>query len=258
MSSERVACFTCTSDMTYFEFGGGTKFVSSFLHFHPEIDLYVFGKETMDGLFNSGRGLNWKNVKPSAAKLLTDRYDLIMHFDNDCMILAPLTDILEDDYLVGAAGNFNWFLNLTVAPIPPIKYLNASTVASRLPHFWDDWEEINKGAMAYPTYENDTLNLLLYQKEQEYQLKAFGHDCHNQPTHYHNSMSLGRWHELHMNGDDVMLDDKRVFTLHQGGWGGYSSPKLQYHSYFPSDVARYMDQICGHKFTINNDKVQLC
>jgi hypothetical protein len=156
---------------------GTPKMANSFRKFHPDIDLVIFRDDVINKVFKE-KGLNFYNSKPTFAKLLTDKYDLVVNIDADTVITGRLDVVLKGDYEVGTAWNYNAYENASFENITEKMYLQAGLVASTSKKFWDEWEKANKEAMKYVRQENDVLNKVVYGKGTKplYKLKIFDKD----------------------------------------------------------------------------------
>lgn len=132
-----VVFFTFVSD-NYYEPVGTPQLVNSFKKFHPDIPLVVFRQDVVDQIIDPtkrfmGGEVNWLNAKPMFARLLTDKYDLVVNIDADTVILGRLDEVLTGDYDIGSVVNKNDFESVSVENITEDMYLQAGLVASRLP-----------------------------------------------------------------------------------------------------------------------------
>lgn len=245
MKNERKCAFSFVSDNYYYPVGCH-KMINSFKRFHPEIDLIIFRQKDVDKVFKE-KGLNFYNAKPTFAKLLTDKYDLIADIDADSVICGRLTEVFDkDNYDVGSVLNLNDYENTSVDNVTEDMYLNAGLIASRNPKFWDIWEEANKQAMEYKCKENDIMNLVIYNNPivKRMRLKIFDKD-----NDYYGCKSLNREPEFYIEKDELFCRGEKVKIYHHAKGGG-ALPKLQYEemSFTPS-VVDWLNKVSREGYT---------
>lgn len=231
---EKVVFFTFISD-DYYEPIGTPKMINSFKRFHPDIDLVVFRQDIVDYMFKSFGFLNWLNAKPTFAKLLADKYDLVVNIDADSVILGRLESVLAQDYEVGAAWNYNDYENRKVKNVTEKMFVNAGMVASRKKEFWDIWEIENREAYKYVCAENDILNLIWYNNT------VFRKKIFDKKKDYYGCKSLGREREFVIDNNKVMCRGEQVRLYHHAKGPG-AMPKLQFDKMgFNDDVVTFMN-----------------
>lgn len=211
--------YTIVNDRYYYPVGT-TIFINSFKKWHPDIPLVVFRQDMIDKIFKEKK-LDFYNAKPSFAKLLIDKYDLIVNIDADTVITGPLDGVFEDDYDIGSVWNYNDYENSSFENITDTMYLQGGFIASRCKEFWDVWEEENKKARMYKRRENDVMNLVAYNKFPGYILKIF-----DKEKDYYGCKSLGREPEFYIENDMLMCREERVRAYHHAR-GGHL-PKLDF------------------------------
>lgn len=214
----KKVCFTCVEDRLYYP-EGTHIFVNSFKRFHPDIDLVVFRQNIVDEVFKDPK-LNWYNAKPHFAKLLEDKYDLIVNMDADHIVLDRMTELFDKtDYDVAMPTNLNDYENASFANITEEMYLQAGIVASTSKEFWKVWREANKDAMGYVRKENDIVNLVIYNRLPELNLKVLDKD-----KDYYGCKSLGREPEFYIKNGQTFCRGERVVAYHYARGGQF--PKL--------------------------------
>lgn len=190
-------------------YSGGTHIaINSFKRYHPDIDLVVFRQNTVDKVFKE-TGCNWFTAKPVFAKLLMDKYDLVVNIDADHIFTGRLDEVLKGDYEVGSAWNFNDYENSAFDNITEEMYLQAGMVGSTSKKFWNEWDEANKDAMKYLRKENDILNLVAYNSPSKFKLKIFDKD-----KDYYGCKSLGREPKFYIEDDKLMCMGEQVRAYH--------------------------------------------
>jgi len=204
----KKCAFTIVDDKVFYPVGTHI-FINSFKRFHPDIDLIVFRQDMIDKVFKE-KGINFYQAKPTFAKLLTDKYDLICNMDADHVVCGRLTEIFDNaDYDIGCPWNYNDYENASFDHITEEMYLQAGIVASTNKAFWSVWEEANKDAMKYLRKENDIVNLVAYDKKYEWQLKIF-----DKQRDYYGCKSLGREPEFYIEDDKLMCRGEQILAYH--------------------------------------------
>jgi lipopolysaccharide biosynthesis glycosyltransferase len=174
----KTVFFTFISD-DYYQPVGTPMLINSFKKFHPDIPLVVFRQDVVDKIIDPqkkfmGGAVNWLNAKPMFAKLLTDKYDLVVNIDADSVVLGRLDELLEGDYHVGSVLNVNDFENRHIGSVTDEMYLQAGLIASTRPEFWDIWmAESLKNNWQYKCAENDSMNIVIYEQLKDWKLKIF-------------------------------------------------------------------------------------
>ena len=222
MKKEKVCAFTFVSD-DYYTPIGTPKMINSFKRFHPDIDLVVYRQDIIDVMFKKFGFLNWLNAKPTCAKLLDDKYDLVVNIDADSVILGRLEAVLAQNYDIGAAWNYNDYENRGVENVTEKMFLNAGLVASRKKEFWDIWEMENREAYKYVCAENDILNLIWYNHAA---LRNFRKKIFDKKKDYYGCKSLGKEGKFIVDNNKIMCEGERVFLYHHAKGPG-ALPKLE-------------------------------
>jgi len=209
----KKCCFTIVDDRFYYP-AGTPIFINSFKYYHPDIDLIIFRQDKIDEVMPK-KGINFYNAKPTFAKLLTDKYDLICNMDCDHIVTARLKGIFDEvDYDVACPINKNDFENTAVENVTEDMFLQGGLVASTNKKFWDVWEKENKKAMDYKCKENDIMNLVIYNLMPELKLKILDKDYG-----YYGCKSLAREHEFYLEGKKTMCRGEQVFAYHHARGG---------------------------------------
>ncbi len=242
MKKEKVCFFTFVSD-NYYTPIGTSKMINSFKRFHPDIDLVVFRQDIIDVMFKKFGFLNWLNAKPTFAKLLADKYDLVVNIDADSVILGRLEAVLAQDYDIGAAWNYNDYENRSVENVTEKMFLNAGLVASRKKEFWDIWEAENREAYKYVCAENDILNLIWYNNPA---LRNFRKKIFDKKKDFYGCKSLGKEGKFIVKDNKVMCEGEQVLLYHHAKGPG-AMPKLQFEKMgFNDDVVAYMNFVSNY------------
>lgn len=242
----KTAFFTIVDDAHYYP-EGTHILINSFKKFHPDIDLVVFRQDMVDKVFKE-KGINFYQAKPTFAKLLTDKYDLVVNIDVDHVITGRLDEILKGDYDVGGPYNFNDYENASFENITEKMYIQAGIVASTNKKFWDVWEEENKKAMDYPRKENDILNLVVYNLMPELKVKIF-----DKEKNYYGCKSLGRELQFYIDDDKLMCRKEQILAYHFAR--GNVFPKLDFSTMpLTDEVKKWLKEVSyyGQSVTIKN------
>jgi len=238
-------CFFTIVDDKYFYPIGTHKFINSFKRFHPDIDLIIFRQDMIDHVFKKD-GLNFYNCKPTFAKLLTDQYGRVINIDADYVITGRLTEILDTDWEVGAAWNYNQYENTSVENVDEKMFVQAGLVGSTNKEFWDVWERENKKAMTYKCKENDILSLIWYNDPKVKKMKRLIWD---KKKGYLGCKSLGQERNMYMENDQLMLNGEPVKAYHHAK--GANFPKLDFDTMpFSLEVKEYLNFITTYGKTM--------
>lgn len=147
-------------------------FIKSFKYFHPDIPLFIVDDDLIARLIAETPGLDFYNMKASAAKLFYDEYELVVNIDADHFIFGRMDEILEGDFDVAAPSNYNYYENVGVSLtsyrgnvyniIPEEKYAQAGLIASTSKEFWKTYEKASLLHAPHMTCrDNDVLNMVL-------------------------------------------------------------------------------------------------
>jgi len=237
----RSTCFFTIVDDRYYYPIGTHKFINSFKRFHPDIDLIVFRQDMIDKVFKE-KGINFYNAKPTFAKLLTDQYERVINIDADYVICGRLTEILDTEWEVGAAWNYNSYENMSVESVDEKSYVQAGLVGSSKLEFWDIWEEENKKAMGYKCKENDILNLVWYNNPK---VKEMNRLIWDKDKNYLGCKSLGQESKVRVEDDRLTLNGEEFKAYH---WAkGAVFPKLDFsNSDFRLEVKEYLEFVSSY------------
>lgn len=236
----KTVFFTIVDDRVYYP-GGTHILINSFKRFHPDIPLVVYRQDMIDKVFKE-KNINFYQAKPTFAKLLSDKYDLVVNIDCDHIITGRLNEILKADYDVAFPWNFNDYENASFDDISEEMYLQAGMVASTNKEFWDVWEEKNKDAMKYLRKENDIVNLVVY-KEMKLSLKIL-----DKKLDYYGCKSLGREPEFYIEDDKLMCRKEQIFAYHFAR--GNVFPKLNFNTMpLKDDVKEWMNKVAYYGIT---------
>jgi hypothetical protein len=240
-------CFFTISDDRYYYPVGTPILINSFKKFHPDIDLIVFRQDMIDKVFRE-KNINFYKAKPVFAKLLTDKYDLVVNIDADSIVLDRLDKILEGDFDVAVPSNFNDYENMSIANVTEEMFIQAGLVASTNKRFWDIWEEANVDAMKYQAQENTVLNLLWYNHPE---LQKMNKVILDKDKDYYGCKSLNREKEFYVKDNKIWCRDEQVFIYHWAK-GGSALPKMRF------EQLRCEQEVVEHLYKIGYEGVSIC
>jgi hypothetical protein len=247
----KTVFYTIVSDNYYYPVGTHVL-VNSFKKFHPDIDLVVFRQDQIDKTFFL-KGINFYSAKPTFAKLLTKDYDRVINIDSDTIITGRLTEVLDTDWEVGGAWNFNLYENTSVENVKEIDYVQAGMVGSTNPKFWDIWERENKKAMSYKCQENDILNLVWYNDPEVKKMKRLIWD---REKNYIGCKSLGLEDKFYVEDNKLKLNGEEIKAYH---WArGAVFPKLDFTNPeipFSQDAREFMDRIAKEGVSVKYGQI---
>ena len=223
------------------------SFYKSFKYFHPEIDLIVFEQPTIDKLFNEKPWLNSTNCKASFAKLICDDYDLLVGVDSDFYFFDRCEEILQANYDIAAAANFNSIKNAklnkqkikhyNIPEVSYVQYIQGGLIASTNKDFWNDYETMcHDISDSLPIYENDVLNAIWYSNKYKTKILDGSVDYTSSDFKcYYSCSSLGRIGGSYIENDRVYLDGKPMRSYHVA-WG-WNRRKERVNELFPKEVS---------------------
>lgn len=203
----------------------------------------------------------WFRQKPILMEPLLDKYELVVGFDSDQIVLGDLNAILEsNDYDAGVVINWNRFdekfypiVEIMRLGIQPVQYYNCGLVALRSKQFAHTWlvncftQEYN--FMQYK--EQDILNVLTHFGN--WNVRCF--DMPNgpdSPTSFYGIVGKGEWAQSEIEGDKVMVrkgegpqafppSDVQIRIAHMGGGNG--APKDNWNQFFPPTVMERIQEL---------------
>jgi len=248
------ACFFVFVSDDYFYPIGTHKLINSFKRFHPDIDLVVFRQDVIDMVFKRYGYVNWLNAKPTFAKLLTDKYDLIINIDADTVILDRLDGVLDQDYDICSVSNLNDFEPREIDNVTAEEYVHAGFIGSRRKEFWDIWEVANRDNYMYKCAENDVLSLIWKNNPT---MKNWKKRVFDKDKDYWGCKSLGREKEFYMEDGKVKCRKEIVKAYHHAK-GPAAMPKLVFEELgFNKKVTKFMNDVsdCGNSIVVKGINV---
>jgi lipopolysaccharide biosynthesis glycosyltransferase len=206
-----------------------TMFEKSLRKFHSEENLPLLRYDNQSGDPNF-----WYRAKPLIASKLLEEYETVIGADADQIILAPLTEIIDDTdaYDVGVVLNDASY-KIQLWDIAP--YFNNGLVVMKSKAFADHWLRLcmSPHFNTYQFREQDLLNILCSDYH-NYQVK-----CFDTMQKVYGEAAKSRWIEAKMVDDKVMIGETQLMIYHSGG--GNTPDKMKYHLRFQPEVAKYMD-----------------
>ena len=218
----KTVFFTIVDD-AYYTACRTDEFIASFKHFHPDIDLKIFGETEIYAEFHREPRLNFGNCKATFARKLYNDYDLVVNIDADHLILAPLTEILAGNYDVACPASLNLWQNAHLEiqgrqMIPPEKYVQGGLIACTSKRFWDDFEYASLNwADWFGHRDNDVLNILW--NFLPWNKKVLDDGC------YYGCSILGQEQNVVVSGDGLYLNGAPVKAYHFAKWKDKVHPK---------------------------------
>ena len=228
--------------------------INSCKKFHPDIPFIHINEYMVETI------LKEKNIKvqlllPFVGEMLSEQYDLVVHFDADSIVTGKLTELIEEEYDVASVKNNNVFLQggmcvpgfsrinkLTGKEISIENYCNAGLHACRNIDFWKEWQKCN---LEYHDEcklgEQDTMNDVFYSGK----YNALVLDTFDKPYYYGVANSWGQeshytsWKEIMLKDDLLYLYKKQIKVLHAAG-GDSTEVKFKFDEMFKPDVAKWL------------------
>ena len=243
----KIAFCTHCNDKIY-ESIGCDKLVRSAKYFHPKIPFLVYGDKEINRIFKENPWCDFYTIHPVVAQEVKKKYDLVVHFDADSVIVDPLDEILKADYEVAGVRNnpdFSYEINehLLQFGINWLQYINAGCVASTSDKFYDLWVDVNKSKYVhyFPYKEQDILNIIAYSDKFNFKLldpidkplyygvsnvySTFTKPLPESCKTYRNLNFWESWQDIKVKKSGLYLNNKKVKILHQAG--GFNEKKLQ-------------------------------
>jgi hypothetical protein len=253
-----IFCSHASDD--WYEPVGAKKLLNSSNYFHPDIEMKIFRSDAINTIKHTFPWMCWMTLNPYISKLVSEDYELTVHFDADSIITGKLDEILLADYDIAGVRNntdygfaggtgqvYGQHLNPTIPEFDAkFKYLNAGLIASTRKDFWDEFcaDNVQK-AFQWCFGEQDIWNFIFWSGK--YNSKILDDVSSNvyYGTSAHHVLPgqdfKESWKSLYMKGDQLCLNNKIVKVIHNAG-GSYL-PKLQYHSWVNNEVKDFLDTI---------------
>lgn len=267
-----ISFCTHVSD-NWFESIGTLKLLKSAKRFHPNIPFYIFGDTVINKIFASHSEFNWCTIHPVISYQLIDMYDMVVHFDADCIIAAPLTEIFENiEYDLLYVRNNNDYDKAgmdrpicDVAGMDITQYANAGFSAISNKQFLEDWININITEGNQCDFkENTTLNKLI--ATGKYKCKML--DPKESNVYYGLSALSGTkthwdsWKDIAID-NGLKLNNKTVKILHQAGGSTpeklkpemFNQPTLDYLNDVFDDYQVILKTIDNEHFIIKDSEI---
>jgi hypothetical protein len=230
----KTVFFTHVSD-DWFDPIGAAKFIASAAYTHADIPLVVFKSVDINAEFAADASLNWNNLIPVFGQKLCDKYDLVVHFDADSVILSRLDELLACDYdVAGTLDIVHWEKKYPV-------YLNCGLVAASCPDFWAEWRKLNYAfADHLPHYEQDVWNYLFHCGKYRGKVLDDQNCFYGLSSDVHgNNKENGKNVELRRDG--IYIRGRKIKVIHHAT--GHTLPKLDLHNWFDPRIYQYLESI---------------
>lgn len=259
MNKEKIAFCTYVSD-EYYHSLGAHKLVKSAAYFHPEIPMFAFGTGEINEISKT-YDVDFGLLHPFFIDRLLNKYERVVYFDADGMLVGPITEIFEalDKHDIVCVRNNNdqdrAGMNepITWKGVPVDQYVNGGLIATRNPVFINNWMHCNREyGHALPFKEQDVLNIILKkhrkyaQEMQKPELIPYIVDHKNAGVYYGVSCLSGEgshwdsWKQIELVNDELILNGKTVKVLHHAG--GFKAEKLDF-NLFSAAVAERLNII---------------
>lgn len=227
-SNKKSAVFFTVATVSHLQYA--IPFFKSLTKFHSpkEVDMILYTDEARpEELQKLPEGIKIVDLKPYLQdelffyrqkpilmEPLLDRYELVIGFDSDQLVLGDLNPILESkDFDAGVVINYNRFdekyfplVEIGRIGIPPVKYYNCGLVALRSKAFCHQWlvncynEEFN--FMQYR--EQDVLNILCHFGN--FNIRCFDMpDGPGNPVSWWGILGKGEWNRAIVEDNKVMV-----------------------------------------------------
>lgn len=225
-------------------------------YFHPEIPFEIFIKSAIDRMFPNE--FKKGSCLPFMAEYLSFKYDTLIHIDADSIVVAPLTDILEEDYEVASVRNNNDFGNAGMCKpgftriIPELnkeiglqEYLNAGFFVIKNKQVIKEWilqndKYFDIGKLG----EQDTMNDIFHSGK--YKLNIL--DSKDKSCYYGVANTWGdkshyeSWKDIILHNNKLFLYGKQIKVLHLAS-GSSEDKKFDLDNMFKQEVSEWIKNI---------------
>jgi lipopolysaccharide biosynthesis glycosyltransferase len=228
--------------------------IKSFKHFHPDIEIKLYGEEEI-AKFNDSQF--FYRQKATIAKELIEDYDLVLGLDADQLVVGSLDAIFErNDHDIDVVYNWNrvdpkTYGEIGLATIAPTEYYNCGLVAMRSKKFIDHWYDLchSKHFERMPYREQGFLNVLAHYGG--YSVRCLdNYDAVYNDYSWYGLISKGEWNRCIIKDGEMVLPpddtnypqaDTTIKVIH---WAGGNMPNKQnYKIYFNEECIEYIDKI---------------
>jgi len=226
--------------------------VKSARKFHPDIPFIVFDKNKLNEATKEFPSLFNKACAGYIGSELIRKYDAVVKFDADQIVVDSLDELLKFNYELASVRNNNKF-NMAGCIKPLVlhmrdtqNYVNSGIVSSSSIEFWDEYFEMTKRAVRkFLWNEQDILNIIFHTgKFKTRILDAIGTNvCYGMSNCYGKKTHWDSWKDIHCVSNKLWLDDMKIKIIHLAGGPG----KLDFNikNLFQHDVADYINKIIG-------------
>jgi len=215
---------------------------ASFKYFHPDIDFITLQAEDyipiVKSLFTLPFGTNKLSMQCSYLvaywKMLSDHYDLIMHFDADTVITGRLDEMLTGDFEVAVSESVS------------TNFPNAGVWAATSSNFMLEFFLSNIGS---PARDNSVFVDIMRRHTPK---------LLDGPTSkvWYNERSRKFWDQLTIKDDKLWTPDRQIKVLHWAGGKGWGKDEKLSCSLFSDDVKQWLNKIANTDTFTSHDGVK--
>lgn len=231
--NKKVIAFTVSdnNNLRYYE-----MLKKSWEKFHPDIELRLYGEKEIreydDPQF-------FYRATPIIASALIRDYDTVLKMDADQILLDNISEILDVDADVGVVRNDPTYLAGQVWDITHPNYYNNGLVVIKSKEFVDHWKALclSPHFNVYQHREQDILNILT---SDYLNYNVF---CLEDGDFIYGEWAKPLWAKCKMEGNKVILPDKKQLKVIHFSGGQASPDKGNYRLRFQKDVAKYIDSL---------------
>lgn len=197
--------------------------------FYPNAPFIKFDQKDLNSLPEPYQ-IGYAN--PYLLRIIFKTHSRAAQIDSDCIVCNTLPDIIEGSYDVAAPLNNGKFgFSTSFRYISSKNYLNIGTFVIANKAFIDDWDNLARREIQNcPFAEQDIFNMAFYSG-------AYKAHILDTKDSLYGCSTIGRYPEMYMKGDNIMLDDKIVRILHNAGPNKDQTKKL------PEAVKKYIDYL---------------
>jgi lipopolysaccharide biosynthesis glycosyltransferase len=245
-----IVAFSIADDnnMPYFE-----KFKASLNHFHPELELRLFGPNDLARVLPQDPEFFYRATPAIARDLLKD-YKTVIKIDADSIITGDISHTWEGEFDVATVNNTNprdhkKYLEKTgqqvsVWNIHPFSYQNCGFVVMKSPQFVEHWWALCTSPHfdAYQYKEQDLLNIMIFYGMYGVKFLDNSDKFHGLVTKgYEIDMVLKENKLILPANDELNSQDKQVVVWHAGG--GNTPNKMNTNLIFREEIAEWLNKL---------------
>jgi hypothetical protein len=250
---QKIAGF-CITDQKTTHFGKRVK--NSFLYFHPDIDFLLETPKSISNTLNNfkwpvrdnGKPLNYNQARIHMVLEIKKqyKYDLVIMFDGDTVIVDRLEEIIEE------SKDFDVFGSLNVRSFHGDKYLNLGVTGFKNNSFLTLYAEALQKEEMYKNYKNEQIifNLLCGTLERDKEISLqnpFSIKTIDKDKVYYNERSRKYWKDMVVKNNKLFCNNRIVKVLHWAGGGKNFQINKKTHPDFKPEVRDYLNKITQTK-----------